>query len=363
MRILFDVGHPAHVHLFRHAIKALGMRGHVVLVTASDKDVTVTLLQQLGIPFIPLGPMGQTVLSKGIGLFFSSLKLALALALFRPDILVAVSPVRAAPLAWASGRPCIGFDDTEHARLARRLYRPFVSVVLTPSWYSHDLGHTQIRYDGLHEIAYLHPKYLVPDPTVLSQEGLQTAERFSVVRFVSVSAIHDHNHHGFGDDMKEYLVGELSKCGRVIISSEAALPASLGRYRMRSPATAMHHLLAFASLCVGDAGTVATEAAVLGTPSVFFGSVGGEVGHFRELEHRYGLLRCFSQQEAAIDCSVALLRDPSAKSRWMEQKKAFVSSCIDLTDSIVRLVETAGSDRRRFSVQTATQIMKMDATG
>lgn len=44
MRILVDVGHPAHVHLFRNAIHIWHQRGHRVVVTTRDKKVTSRLL-------------------------------------------------------------------------------------------------------------------------------------------------------------------------------------------------------------------------------------------------------------------------------------------------------------------------------
>ena len=51
MRILFDMGHPAHVHFFKNAIWELEKQGHEVKVTARDKDVTLELLEAYGIPY------------------------------------------------------------------------------------------------------------------------------------------------------------------------------------------------------------------------------------------------------------------------------------------------------------------------
>lgn len=357
MRILFDVGHPAHVHLFRHAIGQLAKRRHTVLVTASNKDVTVELLQHYGIPFVLLGGLGRTTMSKGVGLIITGLKLALVAAIFRPDILVGVSPVRAAPVAWVGRRPCVAFDDTEHAHLARRLYIPFVSAVITPSWYGGELGRVQIRYDGFHEIAYLHANYFVPDSTVLSEEGLTGNEPFSVVRFVSVTASHDRNHTGFSDEGRKRLVSTLSRYGRVVISSEVSLPKALENYRMRGSPSAVHHLLAFASLYVGDGATMTTEAALLGTPAVFCGSVAPLMANFRHLQDRYGLIRCCSSEEAATECAASLLCVPQVKRSWKVRKESLLASCIDLTDSIVRLIETSDCSRTAFSIQRAISAM------
>ena len=232
MKVLVDIGHPAHVHLFRHVAGELVGRGHEVLVTASDKDVAIQLLGEHGIPYVFLGKSGNGIATKGARLAVSAARLYRAAARFSPDVLVAVSPVRAAPVAWALGRPCIGLDDTEHARLARRLYMPFVTQVLTPSCYRLDLGPKQGRYAGFHELAYLHPKRFSPDANVLTEAGLVAGERFAVVRFVKSDAAHDVGHSGFSESAKIQLVNALEPHVRVIVSSEGPLARELARYRM-----------------------------------------------------------------------------------------------------------------------------------
>ena len=48
MNILFDINHPAHIHLFKHAINKLKESGHNVVITSRDKDITVDLLDRYG---------------------------------------------------------------------------------------------------------------------------------------------------------------------------------------------------------------------------------------------------------------------------------------------------------------------------
>ena len=45
MKILFDLGHPAHVHYFKNLIKLLEKNGNKVLIIAREKDVTQNLLK------------------------------------------------------------------------------------------------------------------------------------------------------------------------------------------------------------------------------------------------------------------------------------------------------------------------------
>ncbi len=52
--VLFDIGHPAHVHLFKNLIFDLKKKQQDVLVTSRKKDVTNDLLEFYGIPYISL---------------------------------------------------------------------------------------------------------------------------------------------------------------------------------------------------------------------------------------------------------------------------------------------------------------------
>ena len=68
MRILIDMGHPAHVHFFKNAIRSLEERGHSVKITARDKDVTLALLEAYGFDYVvrPTGwrPLNLLVASR-----------------------------------------------------------------------------------------------------------------------------------------------------------------------------------------------------------------------------------------------------------------------------------------------------------
>lgn len=51
----------------------------------------------------------------------------------------------------------------------------------------------------------------------------------------------------------------------------------------------MHHVMAFASLYIGDSQTMAAEAGVLGVPFVRFSDFVGRIWYLRELEDKYEL--------------------------------------------------------------------------
>jgi predicted glycosyltransferase len=54
-KYLFDLNHPAHVHLFRNLIKLLQQENHKVVITAKDVVSIKNLLQLYALPFQVLG--------------------------------------------------------------------------------------------------------------------------------------------------------------------------------------------------------------------------------------------------------------------------------------------------------------------
>jgi len=206
MRVLVDITHPVHVHLFKNLIWTLQNEGHDVLVTACEKDVAVELLRQYGIAHCCTGSYGRSVARKAMSVPSMDWELLRLARRFRPDVLLAEAPVRASHAAFFLRRPCIGLDDTEHAKLQRWLWLPFVTKILTPSCYRLNLGRKQLRYDGYKELAYLHPKYFTPDPDIPVEYGLAEGEAFAFVRFVSWNASHDIGQGGF------------SRAGRIPVS-------------------------------------------------------------------------------------------------------------------------------------------------
>lgn len=52
MKILIDIGHPAHVHLFKNFIKIMKKKGHKVFVTAKDDESIKVLLKGYNIDYL-----------------------------------------------------------------------------------------------------------------------------------------------------------------------------------------------------------------------------------------------------------------------------------------------------------------------
>lgn len=338
MKILVNISHPAQVHLFKNALRILMEHGHECRITAVKKEVSLNLLDSSGFDYDVVGSAKPTSFGKGVELLRIDANLLKIARSFRPDLLLGgVGNAYVAHVGRLIRKPSIVFDDTEHATIQHCLTDPFVSVICTPSCYTRNLGKKQVRYNGYHQLASLHPNYFTPDPAILAKLGLTEDDPYIVVRFVSWQASHDVGQHGIRD--KVGLVKTLGQYGRVLITSEEALPPELQPYQIRVSPEKLHDLLYYASLYVGEGGTTASEAAVLGTPSIYVSSLVGTMGNFIELEGTYDLLYSFTDGGAALGKVIEILQNPASKEKWRIKREQLLRDKIDVTAFMVWFIE------------------------
>lgn len=350
MKIIIEIAHPAHVHQFKHTIWNLKNHGHNVKIVAIDKDITLYLLDVYGFKYTILGKNYKTLMKKAFGLVRMDYKLFKVAKKFKPDIFVSRGLPYSAHVSKVLRRPNITFCDTEHAKLTDMLSYPFVDVICTPSCYKKRLNSKKhIKYEGYKELAYLHPHYFKPDPSVLEDMGLSTGDRFIIIRLVSWDASHDLRSKGFSNEFLEQSIKLLEDYGNVFITSERKLNKNLEKYSIVFPPEQLHSALYYASLYVGDGGTVAVESAILGTPSVHVASVklaSGEVigasqihGNFDELVNKYNMLYSYSDQKQAMDKALEILQCDTAKKELEKKRKKLLNDKIDVTAFMTDFIE------------------------
>jgi uncharacterized protein len=343
MKILIDINHPAHVHYFKNFIKEMQNRGHEILITATEKEMTHELLKKYQFDFISLGAHGNSMFKKIINLPITDFNMYLAVRNFKPDLFMGFGSIRAAHTATILRKPCINFEDTEDSMGQIRLYRHFVKCICTPSCFLKPLGNMQVLFNGYMDLAYLHPQRFTPDPSVLDELGLAKNERFIIVRFISWAAAHDIGLKGISNPVQ--MIEELEKFGKVFISSEKEIDTKLDKYRLKISPEKFHSLLSFAQLYIGEGGTIATEASVLGTPAIHIESdshgvaTGYRSGIFQELRDKYGLMFFYADEKAALDKAIEILSEPNSKSEWQMKREIFLVDKIDVTAWMTDFIE------------------------
>ena len=337
MKFLIDIGHPAHVHLFKNFAREMMKQGHSFLFTCRQKEFEIDLLEAHGLPYVSFGPKYTGLIGKIWGMLkFGWMEYRTARR-FKPDFFVSHGSIYAAHASFLMGKPHISLEDTYNFEQVR-LYLPFTKYVLTAD-YTHPLSHHKknISYPGYHETAYLHPNQFTPNPESLKALGLSEGDPFVILRFVSWNATHDIGHKGISMEMKRKAIQEFSRYAKVFISSESLLPEEFRQYQLKVRPQDLHHLLYYASLVWAESFTIPAECSVLGTPSIIMHNTTSL--YLKEQEEKYHLCFNFSEsfedQERAIAKGMEILSQPDCKQEWRVKREQLLRDKVDLTAYLV----------------------------
>lgn len=271
MRVLVDIGHPAHVHYFKNLANEIQKKGGEVLFTSRNKEISEYLLRFYKFNFISFGKPFRTLPGKILGLIYYTFRLIWEAVRFHPDFFLNATPYSAIA-AWLLRKPHFSIEDTFNMEQVR-IYRPFTSVIFTSDYEHHpDLGRKEIKIRAYNETLYLHKNYFKPDPDSLKILNLKEGDVFSIIRFVGWTATHDYGQTGISEANKIKVVEEFEKFGKVFISAESNLPEKLEKYRIKLPYEKMHDVLYYSSLIYGEGATMAAEGVLLGTPTIYLSS-------------------------------------------------------------------------------------------
>jgi hypothetical protein len=343
MRILIDLGHPAHFHLFKNVAFELEKRGHRTFWAARRKDVLVDLLETYRLPYRIV-----TVARTGLLNFIRELvkrdyeiyKMSKELQV---DLMIGVS-ISIAQVSRITPVRSIVFndDDARAGKVFARLTYPFADTIVTPDCLKNEnFGIKHIKYPSYHALAYLHPHYFSPDSGILGDIGLREGDKYFLLRFVSLEASHDIGEAGLSLSMRRKLIKRLSKFGKVFITAEKDLLPEFKEYELTVAPDKIHHLLYYATMFIGDGQTMAAEAAVLGTPAIRCNTFVRRISYLEELEHKYGLTYGFlpPDEERMFDKIMELLSTEDLKKIWQEKRSRLFQDKIDLTCWMVDFIE------------------------
>jgi uncharacterized protein len=338
MTYLFELSHPKHYYQFRYIIKLLKSRGEKVSVLARKKDVLINLLDEESVPYIIPGKHGKRLLSKLFaipGLWWNYLKIVRQIS---PDFIISkASPYAVLVKPFIKSKLVIT-PDSEVVNLTKKFVAPFSDIIITPESFNYSYGRNHKRIDGFFEETYLSPKAFSPDKELVKSLGIDTEKPYFILRFISWDANHDLHQFGFSEKEKSELISLLQPFGKVYISAERnKLSPSLQKYQLHIPASAIHHVLYYASLYIGDSQTMATEAALLGTPSIRYNSFVGEndMSNFKVLESRQ-LLMNFNKFSGVQNGILQILNNKESKQIWQQKRDDYFYGKPDLNEQILQ---------------------------
>ena len=316
MNVLIQLSHPAHFHLYKIVAQNLIDDGNQVLFVIKSKDILETLLQNAGLPYVNINQHAHRGSKFGIlwDMLVREWRIVRLCRKHHIDLLTGSTP-EVAHVSWLLRLHGVntGEDDAAVVPMFGKIAGDFVACLLTPTTCDNGrMNPKSSKYPGYHELAYLHPNHFTPDPEVVRSYGIpvpsspsqlvpqvtnsssyssqkEQAKPYFILRFASLNAHHDSGIKGINTEIAQRLIDILKPHGQIYITSERPLEPQFEQYRIRINPLDMHHVMAFASLYIGDSQTMAAEAGVLGVPFVRFNDFVWRIGYLRELEDTYYL--------------------------------------------------------------------------
>ncbi len=290
---LFMISHPAHYHMFKHTICNLRDAGNRVISVIRPKDVLEQLCINDGFEYLKVKdrPKKWGMLGLAWSLMGKTIEVTKIVRREKPDMLIGSDGV----LAYVGklyGIPAFecSEDDAEAIHLYARMFFPFYTGIICPECCSAwKWDKKKIGYKSYHELGYLHPNQFTPSEEIASKY-VDVKKPYVLIRFAQLTAHHDVGIHGMTTEIAQYVIDMLKmQFEHIYITSERSLEPQFEQYRIAINPIDMHHVMAFASLYIGDSQTMAAEAGVLGTPFVRFNDFVGRLSYLNELEREYNL--------------------------------------------------------------------------
>jgi len=354
MKIAVFAVSSAQVHFYKNIVAALEADGNQVFVLTRDDSETVTLLNELEIPFF-LFSRPDSKSSRNVTLPHEVVNAFQYLKGKHIDLTTGWGTYSTFT-ARLLNVPDVTFNDSEcttdpvQYALSKLSYQ-FTNVFVTPSSFKSEFGAKHLKLQSYKELAYLHPNYFEPDPSVFDLLGISRSHDYSILWFEERACSDDPAGSALTDADKISLVKELSGYGEVFIFSGAHVPPQIAENVLTVPSARMHDVLYYASLSVADGQTPATEAALLGTPTIRSNAFVGrcDVGVSIELEHEFHLLFNLTNPNEVASTALQLIKDPRVKQDWHKKRDRMLERKLDMTALMVCLIEDYPESVTRLS--------------
>ena len=331
MNVGIAIRHPEHAHLYRRPVERLRERGHEVSLFVREFRDTTELLDRFGVAYTLLADEPDGIVDLFAGHLRYEVGVLRAARRADVDVLTSVGGRAVSHIAPLLDVPCVVFADWTPGAVDRAVAR-LADVVATPAFLRGEYGPRQVVYDGLHELAYLRPDPEAPEQSngATLDHGTSDVERSTgsttAVAFTPETA---------DASWVTETVATLDATGRVLVVGGRS-PAATEHVSERVSRERVHTALADADRVVTDLGTVATEAAVLGTPTVFVG--GRPPRRCSYLAREYGLVELADPTSMPVAVETHLGDDPGPL--WAQRRQALLEDTVDVADYVVdRLIE------------------------
>jgi len=343
-RILFYLVHPSKFHLFRITINELKKK-HKVDIIINSKDVLEDLIKNEGWGYYNIFPKGRntsnkpSIIKSGLKFVLTLIKLELFLIkkekydIFVTDDSLVVN-------GWIRNKTSYIFNDNDISTIKiNKILFYFATKIISPA--STDLGkfeEKKISFKGNKALAHLHPSYFSADASVLKKYELEK-NKFCLIRVAKLNATHDvNNNEGILDRDIEKIIDLINNRIKIVIISERKLPLKFEKMKFKGNPSDIPSLLSFARFLISDSGTMATEAAVLGTPNILINRLAKDIGVHKELSD-FGLQYFYEDISYSFNKIKNFISNEHIKKIFMEKRNKYIEKCDDINKLFLNLFE------------------------
>ncbi|MBC7327424.1 DUF354 domain-containing protein [bacterium] len=278
MRIWFDLANSAHVFLFSGIIKALKERGHHTFVTVRDYAQTRPLAEKKKIPHIVVGKHGgRSYYKKAFNLINRSLQLYRIVRNLDIDVAVSHNSADQALVARLLKIPFVTIQDTER-QIANHLVFRLATKILVPRVFPDEKLHQYgaspkkvVKLDGVKEQIYIVD--FQPEPDFPEKLNLPTDKIICTLRPPDYLALHDRVDNPLFYAFTRYLLSQPNTFVIILPRTEQQKERFLQwenhypNLRIQTKVVDGLMLMYYSDIVVTAGGTMAAEAALLGTPA------------------------------------------------------------------------------------------------
>ena len=340
MRYLFYIVHPSKFHLFKFSINQL-KENNIVDIVINSKDVLEDLIKQEGWSYYNLFPNGRnkskkpSIIKSGFNFLLTIMKLEKFLFrngkydMFITDDSLVVN-------SWFRRKKSYLFCDNDIKTIkVNKILFYFATKIITPN--STDLGNfsdKQISFKGTKAIAHLHPDYFIPSIDTLKKYNFIENE-YCIIRLSQLNATHDiDDNKGITNQNLKVIFDLLGGKYKIIILSEREIPAYAKDMLYNGDSMDVKDLLYFSKFIISDSGTMASEAAILGTPNILINKLAKDIGVHRELK-KAKLQLYFNSFYESIDSINMFIKNDSFIDEYKRNRKKYIEKCDDLNKLLI----------------------------
>jgi uncharacterized protein len=340
---------PAQIHFFKNIVKKIESDGNNVYMLIRAQGEARDIAQELGISYYSYSSesnkLDSSKLSKMLSVPHDILRAYDYLKNLNINLITGFGLYDAYE-SFLLRVPSIIFTDDEPKSVSKifnayfNAYYPFISTLITPTSFRCDYGKKHYKINSFKELSYLHPKYYTPNDDIYDILKIDRSEPFVLLRFNSFKAFHDFYITGFSEDDKIKLANDMERYAHVFITNEGELSSELKKYQIKIPKSRIHDVLYYTNLFITDTATMATEAAILGTPTIRCNSLVGEndLGNFIELEKKFHLISNHKYPQTAIEKANELIQIPNLKKTWRSRSNILLEEKIDISEFFYKLI-------------------------